>query len=50
MNRIKEPSTWGGIALLATGVSSLLAGHFSVDAFAQIFGGLAAVLMRERGM
>ena len=45
-DRLKEPSTWGGIGLIATGIASVLAKDYATG-FAQIATGLLAVLKRE---
>lgn len=50
MNRIKEPSTWAGIGLVAQAVASLLADPRNVQAWASLITGVAAVLIRERGI
>ena len=46
MSRLKEPSTWGGIGLIATGIASVLAKDYTTG-LAQIATGLLAVLKRE---
>lgn len=48
MNRIKEPSTWAGIGLIAQSVATLLADPSNVQAWASLATGVAAVMIRER--
>ena len=42
-DRLREPSSWGGIGLIATGIASLLS-HDYATGTAQIITGLMAVL------
>lgn len=44
---IREPSTWGGFGLIATGIASVLAKDY-VTGFVQIATGLVAVFEREK--
>ena len=44
---LREPSTWAGIGLLATGISSCLAQDYSAG-IPQILTGLAAIFKREQ--
>jgi len=46
MDRLKEPSSWGGIGLIATGIASILAKDYGTGA-AQIITGLVAILKPE---
>jgi len=46
MDRLKEPSSWGGLGLIATGIASLLS-HDYATGTAQIITGLMAVLRPE---
>lgn len=46
-NRLKEPSTYAGLATVAQGISLIAGGVTSGPAFAMIFGGLAAILLPE---
>lgn len=46
MDRLKEPSSWGGFGLIATGIASVLAKDYATG-FAQIATGLVAILKRE---
>ena len=45
-DRLKEPSSWGGFGLIATGVASILSHDYATGA-AQIITGLLAVLRPE---
>ena len=45
-DRLREPSSWGGIGLIATGIASLLS-HDYATGTAQIITGLMAVLRPE---
>lgn len=45
-DRLKEPSSWGGIGLVATGIASILAKDYSTGA-AQIITGLVAIFKTE---
>lgn len=48
MNRIKEPSTWAGLALVAQGFAGLLASKgMDMTAWASVLGGAMAVAKRE---
>lgn len=49
MSRLKEPSTWAGLAVLAPSAVQAAAGGLTPQAVAQIAGGLAAVLIKEKG-
>ena len=46
MKRLKEPSTWAGLALIAQGVGAF----FGIDGtlLAGIIGGLGAVFLKEK--
>lgn len=46
-NRLKEPSTYAGLATVAQGISLIAGGVTSGPAFAMVFGGLAAILLPE---
>jgi hypothetical protein len=46
---LKEPSTWAGVASVAQGISLLLAKDYSGNTWALLFGGLAAIFLREGG-
>lgn len=48
MSRIKEPSTWAGIGLIAQAVATLLSDPGNVQAWASLAAGVAAVIVRER--
>ena len=45
-DRLREPSSWGGIGLITTGIASLLS-HDYATGTAQIITGLMAVLRPE---
>ena len=46
MSRLKEPSSWGGIGLIATGIASILAKDYATGA-AQIITCLVAIVKTE---
>lgn len=46
MDRLKEPSSWGGIGLIATGIASILSKDYGTGAV-QIVTGLVALLQPE---
>lgn len=45
-SRLKEPSSWAGLGLIATGIASLLS-HDYATGIPQLLTGLAALLQRE---
>lgn len=47
-SRLKEPSTWAGLALIAQGLAGLIATNgISPEGWAAVVGGAAAVFTRE---
>lgn len=46
-NILREPSTWAGFGLLATGISSCLAHDYGTG-IPQVLTGLAAIFKREQ--
>lgn len=49
LERLREPSTWAGLAGLLPAVISVSSGPVSSQAIGGIVAGVAAVLMREKG-
>ena len=49
ISRLKEPSTWAGFALIAPSIASLAVDKNNPAAWGQAAGGLAAVLVKEKG-
>lgn len=45
--RLREPSTWAGLAILAQGVASVAIDHRNPNAWAALVGGVAAVVAPE---
>ena len=48
MGRLREPSTWAGLASLANGVAKIIEGDYSGETWALVGGGLAAIFMKEK--
>lgn len=46
-HRAKEPSTWAGIAAIATAIGQLLAGD--INAAVSVLVGVLAVVLKEKG-
>ena len=46
MSRLKEPSSWGGIVLIATGIASILAKDYATGA-AQIISQAWSLFLRQ---
>ncbi len=49
ISRLREPSTWAGLAGLIPAVVQVSSGPVSSQAIGGLVAGLAAVLMREKG-
>lgn len=50
LNRLKEPTTWLGFAMLIPQVGAVIAaGHITAAGVATIAGGIAGVLIKEKG-
>jgi len=43
---LREPSTWAGLGLLATGIGNIVSGDY-ITGIPQVIAGLGAVLRRE---
>lgn len=49
MKRIKQPSTWAGMALLFQGIAQLIASKGTDStAYAAIIGGVSAIALNEK--